>query len=65
MLLEDDLVEGKDPWVGFDPDAASHLRRTDIFPHAPDLLANSVCNSEANEVVDFEGLIRSHAGLGG
>ena len=65
MLLDDALVEGEDPWVGLNPGAASHLRRTDSFPDAPDLLADRVCNSEANEVADSEGLTRSHMGPGG
>jgi hypothetical protein len=58
-------VEGEDPLVGFGPNAAEHLRRTDSFPDAPDVLVNSFFNAETNEVAAFEELIGSHGGLGG
>ena len=42
-----------------------HLRRTDGFPDAPDILVNSFYKAETNEVAAFEELIGSHGGLGG
>ena len=63
--LADGRVEGEDPLAGFGPNAAAHLRRTDSFPDAPDILVNSFCRAENNEVAAFEELIGSHGGLGG
>ncbi len=63
--LAEHRVEGEDPLAGFGLHAAEHLRRTDSFPHAPDILVNSFCNAETNEVAAFEELIGSHGGLGG
>jgi uncharacterized membrane protein YvlD (DUF360 family) len=63
--LAEDRVEGENPLSGFGAHAAAHLRRTDSFPDAPDLLVNSFCNPETSEVAAFEELIGSHGGLGG
>jgi len=63
--LADDRVEGQNPLAGFGANAAAHLRRTDSFPDAPDLLVNSFCNPGTSEVAAFEELIGSHGGLGG
>jgi uncharacterized membrane protein YvlD (DUF360 family) len=63
--LTEDRVEGENPLAGFGPNAAQHLRRSDSFPDAPDILVNSFCNHETNEVAAFEELIGSHGGLGG
>jgi putative membrane protein len=63
--LDNDRVEGEDPLVGFGPNAATHLRRTDSFPDAPDILVNSFYRADTNEVAAFEELIGSHGGLGG
>jgi putative membrane protein len=63
--LDGDRVEGQDPLAGFGPNAAVHLRRTDSFPDAPDVLVNSFYRAESNEVAAFEELIGSHGGLGG
>jgi uncharacterized membrane protein YvlD (DUF360 family) len=63
--LADDRVEGKNPLASFGPNAAKHLRRTDSFPDAPDILVNSFCYPEDNEVAAYEELIGSHGGLGG
>lgn len=43
------------------------LRRTDGFPHCPDLLVNSVydVDADADEVAPFEEFMGSHGGLGG
>ena len=38
--LQDDSVSGEDPLRHFGENAAEHLRRTDGFPHCPDLLVN-------------------------
>jgi putative membrane protein len=63
--LVDDRVEGQNPLAPFGPNAAHHLRRTDSFPDAPDVLVNSFFDVETNEVAAFEELIGSHGGLGG
>ena len=49
----------------FGPNAADHLRRTDGFPHCPDILVNCMYDPEANEVAPFEEFMGSHGGLGG
>jgi putative membrane protein len=63
--LIDDAVTGADPLRGFGPNAADHLRRTDGFPHCPDILVNCMYDEEANEVAPFEEFMGSHGGLGG
>ena len=63
--LADGVVTGEDPLAGFSPNAARHLRRTDGFPHVPDLLVNSFFDPETEEGCAFEELISFHGGLGG
>jgi uncharacterized membrane protein YvlD (DUF360 family) len=63
--LDDDVVEGADPLQGFGPSAAVHLARTDGFPHAPDVLVNSLHDPLSGEVAAFEELVGSHGGIGG
>jgi uncharacterized membrane protein YvlD (DUF360 family) len=63
--LRDDRVTGTDPLREFGPNAADHLRRTDGFPHCPDILVNCAYDLEANEVAPFEEFMGSHGGLGG
>jgi uncharacterized membrane protein YvlD (DUF360 family) len=63
--LRDDRVTGRDPLRDFGPNAADHLRRTDGFPHCPDILVNCAYDPEANEVAPFEEFMGSHGGLGG
>jgi putative membrane protein len=63
--LNDDQVTGEDPLRDFGPNAADHLRRTDGFPHCPDILVNCMYDAEAHEVAPFEEFMGSHGGLGG
>jgi uncharacterized membrane protein YvlD (DUF360 family) len=63
--LRDGRVTGQDPLRDFGPNAADHLRRTDGFPHCPDILVNCMYDPEANEVAPFEEFMGSHGGLGG
>jgi uncharacterized membrane protein YvlD (DUF360 family) len=63
--LGDDSVTGDDPLRYFGAHAADHLRRTDGFPHCPDILVNCIYDPEANEVAPFEEFMGSHGGLGG
>lgn len=63
--LLDDAIRGEDPLRHFGLSAAAHLRRTDGFPHCPDLLVNCMYDPEANEVAPFEEFMGSHGGLGG
>ena len=63
--LADGTVEGRDPLAGFPPNAARHLRRTDGFPHVPDIVVNSFFDPVTEEGCAFEELISFHGGLGG
>ena len=45
--------------------AAHHLRRTDGFAHAPDILVGSFYDPALDEGCAFEELISFHGGLGG
>jgi uncharacterized membrane protein YvlD (DUF360 family) len=63
--LRDDRVTGEDPLLEFGPNGADHLRRTDGFPHCPDVLVNCRYDAAANEVAPFEEFMGSHGGLGG
>jgi hypothetical protein len=63
--LSDDRVEGEDPLAGFGPNAADHIRRTDSFTNAPDILVNSFYDPHADEGAAFEELIGFHGGMGG
>ena len=63
--LDTGEIEGEDPLAGFGPNAADHVRRTDRFPHCPDILVNSRFWHQTEEVAAFEELVGSHGGLGG
>ncbi len=63
--LEDDEVEGEDPLAPYGPNAAGHVRRTDAFPHCPDIVVNSTFWEDLDEVAAFEELVGSHGGMGG
>jgi hypothetical protein len=63
--LRDDAISREDPLRHFGQNAADHLRRTDGFPHCPDLLVNCMYDPEANEVAPFEEFMGSHGGIGG
>ncbi len=63
--LSDGAVEGEDPLLGFGPNAARHLSRTDGFSNAPDILVNSLHDPDTGDVAAFEELVGSHGGLGG
>jgi uncharacterized membrane protein YvlD (DUF360 family) len=58
-------VEGEDPLAEFPPNAARHLRRTDRFEHAPDVLVGSFYDPALDEGCAFEELISFHGGIGG
>jgi uncharacterized membrane protein YvlD (DUF360 family) len=64
-FLVADRVEGEDPLKPFSGNAALHLRRTDGFPHAPDILVNSFYDADLQQGCAFEELISFHGGLGG
>jgi uncharacterized membrane protein YvlD (DUF360 family) len=63
--LDRGRVEGEDPLAPFGPNAAHHVKRTDGFPHCPDIVLNSTFWEESDEVAAFEGLVGSHGGMGG
>jgi uncharacterized membrane protein YvlD (DUF360 family) len=63
--LDEVRVEGEDPLAPYGPNAARHVKRTDRFPHCPDIVLNSTYWPEADEVAAFEELVGSHGGMGG
>jgi putative membrane protein len=63
--LDQDQIVGKDPLANYGPGAARHLRRTDTFPNAPDILVMSMYDPKTGEVAAFEELVGCHGGLGG
>ncbi len=63
--LDEDRVEGLDPLAPFSPTAGRHLRRTDGFAHAPDVMIGSFYDEALDEGCAFEELISFHGGLGG
>ena len=63
--LDEDRVEGDDPLQPFGAHAGEHVRRTDSFPHCPDIVVNSTYWVESDEVAAFEELVGSHGGMGG
>jgi hypothetical protein len=65
LYLDEGRVEGADPLARFGPNAAAHVRRTDGFPHCPDLVVNSTYWTDMDEVAAFEELVGSHGGMGG
>jgi uncharacterized membrane protein YvlD (DUF360 family) len=65
VYLDEDRVEGENPLAPFGPNAARHVRRTDSFPHCPDIVINSTYWSDLDEVAAFEELVGSHGGMGG
>ena len=63
--LETGRVEGEDPLAVFSPTAATHLLRTDGFPHVADLMIGSFYDPVLDDGCAFEELISFHGGLGG
>jgi uncharacterized membrane protein YvlD (DUF360 family) len=63
--LDEGRVEGADPLAGFRPTAPRHLKRTDGFANAPDVLINSFYDPQLEEGCAFEELISFHGGMGG
>ncbi len=63
--LADGRIEGTDPLAPFPAGAADHLRRTDGFGNAPDILVNSFYDDTLEQGCAFEELISFHGGLGG
>lgn len=63
--LDHGYAVGDDPLALFGPNAAAHLKRTDGFTNAPDILVLSQFDPATGEVAAFEELIGCHGGLGG
>ena len=63
--LEQGYAVGENPLAPFGPSAAAHLKRTDGFSNAPDILVMSLYRPETGEVAAFEELVGCHGGLGG
>jgi uncharacterized membrane protein YvlD (DUF360 family) len=63
--LDEGRIEGVDPLAGFKLTAPHHLKRTDGFAHAPDILVNSFYDPQLEEGCAFEELISFHGGMGG
>jgi uncharacterized membrane protein YvlD (DUF360 family) len=64
-ILDSGTTVGRDPLAPFPPGAAAHVKRTDGFPAAADIMVNSFYNEELEEGCAFEELISFHGGLGG
>ncbi|GBQ02669.1 hypothetical protein SSP531S_41290 [Streptomyces spongiicola] len=58
-------LDGSGPLAVFGPGAADAVRRTDSFPHAADIMVNSMYDPDTGRVHAFEAQIGSHGGLGG
>jgi uncharacterized membrane protein YvlD (DUF360 family) len=65
LELDTNRVEGTNPLAPFGANAAQHVRRTDGFPHCPDVMLNSTYWADTDEVAAFEELVGSHGGMGG
>jgi type I phosphodiesterase/nucleotide pyrophosphatase len=63
--LDSEHVDGEDPLAPFGPNAARHVKRTDSYPHCPDIVINSTYWEDTDEVAAFEELVGSHGGMGG
>jgi hypothetical protein len=63
--LDEGRVEGEYPLANFSPTAHRHLRRTDGFEHAADIMIGSFYDPMLDEGCAFEELISFHGGLGG
>jgi hypothetical protein len=63
--LAENRIEGQDPLAEFSANAPAHLRRTDGFQHAPDILVNSFYDPVLEQGCAFEELISFHGGMGG
>jgi uncharacterized membrane protein YvlD (DUF360 family) len=63
--LAEGRVDGEDPLAPFSANAPHHLRRSDGFAHAPDILVGSFYDPELDEGCAFEELISFHGGMGG
>jgi uncharacterized membrane protein YvlD (DUF360 family) len=63
--IDEGRLEGEDPLIAFPETALRHLRRTDGFAHAPDILLGSFYDPALDEGCAFEELISFHGGLGG
>ena len=65
FYLDHDYAVGTDPLASFGPNAKRHLKRTDGFGNAPDILVNSCYDPTTGAVAAFEELVGCHGGLGG
>jgi hypothetical protein len=63
--LDSGEVDGTDPLEPYGPNAARHVKRTDSYPHCPDIVVNSTYWEDTDEVAAFEELVGSHGGMGG
>ncbi len=63
--LTEGRVDGDDPLAQYSHEAAAHLKRTDSFANAPDVLVNSFYDPRLEQGCAFEELISFHGGLGG
>jgi uncharacterized membrane protein YvlD (DUF360 family) len=64
-FLDEGRLDGEDPLAAFPETAVDHLKRTDGFAHAPDVLIGSFYDPALDEGCAFEELISFHGGLGG
>jgi uncharacterized membrane protein YvlD (DUF360 family) len=65
FYLDTGRLEGQNPLAEFGPNIVHHLKRTNAFVDAPDILVNSFFDPTKREGAAFEELIGFHGGLGG
>ena len=63
--LDTNEIEGENPLEGFGDNIVQHLKRNSSFKYSPDIVVNSLYDSENDEVCAFEELVGSHGGAGG
>ncbi len=63
--LDQGYAVGEDPLAPFGLNTVAHLKRTNAFSNAPDILVMSSLDPETQQVAAFEELVGSHGGLGG
>ena len=64
-FLDDDRVEGVNVLAPFGPNAVHHLKRETSFANCPDILVNTVLDTQTEEMCGFEDQVSHHGGLGG
>lgn len=65
LKLQDGIVSDDNPLDGFSSNTARFLRRLATYRDVGDIVVNSLCEPETQQVAAFEELIGCHGGAGG